>query len=362
MSDKLRYGYDELMAERAYASRLGRGDVLFHGGLDGDGRYIPPRSLHRLDAIRAWRERLESEGYPSRVVEREQLALEHFPNAPQAKLLLRHGAKGAMTRILTMIGIVEGFGNAGIRAMPRPELQPLFADPIEGTCLDHLYTGLLEAHGNDEAGRAGEAGHDGMWYAIRDAALEDPEITPDMYENLPFIPPPGYEGRAEPSPDAMRAAHGGGYEPLFPDLDRGFEILLSGLAQLLLIEHGAYATFAWAQEVLSDPAGSASPEWAPFIVSCIQEDEGIHVDQLDCVLAEVACRTLLDRSGKPVAGREVVDAVLERALERQQGSARQRQNAHRMQEIRDELAARTDGEAILAEFAAVGPVPEPPRA
>ena len=63
----------------------------------------------------------------------------------------------------------------------------------------HLFDGLLEAHGNDEAGRGPEAGHDQMWFAVRDAALADPPITIDMFENLPIAPPPGYEGREDVS-------------------------------------------------------------------------------------------------------------------------------------------------------------------
>ena len=33
-----------------------------------------------------------------------------------------------------------------------------------------------------------------MWYHIRDAALGDPPVTPDMFENLLIAPPPRYTG------------------------------------------------------------------------------------------------------------------------------------------------------------------------
>ena len=52
---------------------------------------------------------------------------------------------------------------------------------------------------HDEAGCGDEAGHDVMWYAIRDAALDNPAVTSDMFENLPIAPPPGYTGPAKPA-------------------------------------------------------------------------------------------------------------------------------------------------------------------
>ena len=86
----------------------------------------------------------------------ERQPQEFFPSVAQAKLLLRSGAHGAMTRILTLIGITEGFGNDGIRALPFVDFQSHFVESIEGTALAHLHGGLLEAHGADEAGRSDE--------------------------------------------------------------------------------------------------------------------------------------------------------------------------------------------------------------
>lgn len=355
MTGKLEYTADEILAEADYASRLRRGDVLFHGGLDARGRYVPPRSRHRLDAIRAWTERLAAEGHATRVIGPEQLDIRFFPNVEQAKLLLRHGARGAMTRILTLIGITEGFGNDGIRATPRPPLQPLFVEPLAGTCLDHLYRGLLEAHGNDEAGRGEEVGHDGMWYALRDAALGHPEITPDMFENLPIAPPPGYTGPAKPAPEAIGVSQ---MQLGFPALDPMFEVLLLVLAQILVIEIIAYGTFSWAREVLADPECSQAPEFAPRMVDYITADENIHVAYLQCALAEVRSRTLIGGAGERIPGATVVDSICERVLRaNRDGGRRDRMLRYRMGQIRAELARRPDGETILEQFSALGPVP-----
>ncbi len=352
---QLQYTRDELLAEHDFAQRTTRGDTVYHGGLDAAGTYVSPRSLHRISAIQAWVSQLEAAGQPARVMEPQQFVAEFFPNADQSCLLLRHGARSSMTRILTLVGLIEGFGNDGIRAMPKPPLQPYFKEPLDDTCLGHLYLGLLDAHGMDEAGGP-EAGHDAMWFAIRDAALDNPPVTPDMYENLPISPPPGYEGPAKADPEALGPTSQG-FESFFPTLNPMVEIVLRGLAQILVIECGAYNTFNWARHVLSQPDCSAEPEWAPRMVDYIQADEQIHVDYLNCALGEARCRTLIDQDGNELSGREVVDTIVTRARERGIGGGRDRIRNHRMKQIRRELESLPDGEAILAEFARLGEVP-----
>jgi hypothetical protein len=355
MTTKLRYSREELLADPAYSRRIERDGVLFHGGLDEQGRYLSPRSLHRRDAIRAWTEQLAEAGAPTEAMRFERTVPEFFPSVAQAKLLLRTGARGAMTRILTLIGITEGFGNAGIRALPTVDFQPHFVESIDGTALAHLHGGLLEAHGADEAGWGGEAGHDVMWYAIRDAALENPTITPDMYENLPIAPPPGYTGPATPAAEAMSPADLA--QRLFPQIDPLVEIELAVFAQILFIELVAYGTFAWAREVLSDPACSAAPQFAPWMVDCIRQDENLHVGYLQCALAEARARTLRTAAGATISGAAVVDAICEKIIRTQTGGRRDRMLAYRMRQIREELAARPDGETIIAEFERLGHVP-----
>jgi hypothetical protein len=352
---KLSYTRDELLAEHRYAQRIRHDGMLFHGGLDEKGRYRSPRSLHRADAIETWTARLAQSGLPTKAMRFERRRDEFFPSVAQAKLLLRSGAQGAMTRILTLIGITEGFGNDGIRALPVVDFQRHFVESIEGTALAHLHGGLLEAHGADEAGRGGEGGHDAMWYAIRDAALDHPRVTPDMYENLPIAPPPGYSGPARPAPEAMSA--GDLLQRLFPQLDPLVEIELSVFAQILFIEIVAYDTFAWAREVLSDRECSAAPQFAPWMVDCIQQDEGLHVGYLQCALAEARARTLRTVDGGTIAGEPVIDAICDKIIRTQTGGRRERMLAYRMRQIRKELSEKPGGDRILAEFESLGPVP-----
>ena len=131
----------------------------------------PSTSTLRSWARRGWLETIKLGG--KRFTSREAVDRAFVPNTEQAKMLLRNGAAGAMTRILTLVGVVEGFGNDGIKLIPAMDLQSFIVEPIDGTCLGHLFAGLLEAHGNDEAGRGDEAGHDQMWFAVRDAALKE---------------------------------------------------------------------------------------------------------------------------------------------------------------------------------------------
>lgn len=184
-SARLRYTEQELLADPEFATRIRHDGRLLHGGYDAEGTYLQPRSLHRVDAIAAWTNQLADAGHPTQVIDPSGVGQSFVPNADQAKMLLPNGASGATTRILTLIGLVEGFGNDGIKLIPPMDISDFVIEPIDDTCLGHVTGGLLEAHGNDEAGRGDECGHDQMWFTVRDVALDHPEITSDMFENIP---------------------------------------------------------------------------------------------------------------------------------------------------------------------------------
>ena len=63
----------------------------------------------------------------------------------------RKACASRVTRSLTMISIVEGFG-AIIRDLPVPDFARDVVGDLGGTALAHLGTGLFEAHARDEAG------------------------------------------------------------------------------------------------------------------------------------------------------------------------------------------------------------------
>jgi hypothetical protein len=357
MSERLEYTRDELLADRHTVRRVERDGVLFHGGYDSSGVWRSPRSLHREDAIKAWTEALTEAGLPAAVMSLDELPRAFFPNAEQAKHLLRNGARGAMCRILTLIGIVEGFGNDGINLVPRIDLQPHFVESIGGTALDHLRLGLLDAHGQDEAGSIDrdpvEAGHDTMWFAVRDASLDHPTITPDMFEGIPVMPPPGYRGPASPSEDALQMAAETLSTQTVAGLDPTFDVYVKFMTQLLFIELTAFDMFTWAIEVLGDAACAKDADFATETVAHIRQDETLHVGYLQAALAETAARTVRLADGTTMPGAEIVRLAKDRVLDRQLNERIGRVTEYRMCQVREELAQHDDGDRILAEFEAL---------
>lgn len=352
---RLRYTREEILTDPDYADRIERAGVLLHGGYDADRTYLPPRSTHRVPAIDAWSARLAAAGHPSRVIDADDVDHAFVPNAEQAKLLLRNGATGAMTRILTLIGVVEGFGNDGIKAIPPMDLRQVIVEPIDDRCLGHLFEGLLEAHGNDEAGRGSEAGHDQMWFAVRDAALADPLISIDMFESLPIAPPPGYDGPAKPAPEAISV--GGMFDGMRDDVAAELQVLVRAMVQILVIELLAYHTFSWASDVLGDPECSHDAVFARETIDHIRVDEDIHVGYLQCALAELATLTVRTTDGGTIPGGDLVAAACRAALDNQTGDRFDRILDYRMAQVRAELAAHPDGERLTAEFDALASTP-----
>src|SRR4051812_46378091 len=161
----LQYSFDDLMREPAIDEPLIAGGVRCHGGYVG-GRYVSPRSAVRGAAIEMWRQRLLDEGQPLVHVPAKYVP-PNYPNYPQAKFLLKEGVVEPVTRALTIISIVEGFG-ARIREVRVPDLQKEVKEGVEGTSLAHLANGLFEAHARDEAGHRDQGGHKQMWEAARD--------------------------------------------------------------------------------------------------------------------------------------------------------------------------------------------------
>src|SRR5262249_49253790 len=174
--------------------------VRCHGGFVGE-RYVSPRSVYRSAAITAWQAQLGTRAIPLIEIPAE-LIPPHFPNANQAKLLLREGVRDPLARTLTTIAIIEGFG-AMIRDQRVPDWSRCLKPAIDGTAIAHLKTGLFEAHARDEAGHREEGGHKQMWEAARDLALDNPSIPPDVLMRL------------------MTGRRGGSRQRLFPQLDEG---------------------------------------------------------------------------------------------------------------------------------------------
>jgi len=256
----------------------------------------------------------------------------NYPNYPQAKFLLKEGVVEPVTRALTIISIIEGFG-ARIREVKVPDFSAEIKESVEGTAVAHLANGLFEAHARDEAGHRNEGGHKQMWEAARDLGLSKPHVPGDVLLRL------------------MTGGVAGERVRLFPALSERMENMIVMMANVLIVETFAEDTFAWAQQLLGDPEISADPKRAAHVIECIARDEVPHVDYLTVALSELRARTLVSADGKQeFAGSDVIDSVFRRQL-RGMATQRPRQSRDRLRdEIRMAIADAHRASVIAKRF------------
>ncbi len=337
---RLNFSTDEILANVPTREALIVKGVKCHGGFDADGNYRSPRTAFRVPAIKAWQEQHVATSGTALFEIPADTVSPQVPNVAQVKFLLKSGVREPMVRWLSEIAIVEGFG-AMIRELPVPPLSSFIREDTAGTALAHLTSGLFEAHARDEAGWTEEGGHRQMWDAARDAALSNPAISPEIYTAI-------IARRGAGQPAAM-----------FPELGEPVERLIRFMANVLAIEVFAASTFAWAEEILSDPEVSDAPDDAANLVRFIRADEAPHVEYLRTALSEIQARTLLTLDGKPISGRKVVNDLAERGI---RTMLRQRLNERPVM-VRDlirKTANVKDIDALLREFDALGTPWTPP--
>ncbi len=328
---RLEFTREELLANVPYEEPLTASDVRCHGGFV-DGAYVSPRTLHRVPAIRAWKARLRDEGQPLVYVPREVLP-PNYPSYEQAKLLLQEGIRDPITRALTIISIVEGFG-AMIRDLPLPDFKEAMVEDLGGTALAHLGQGLFEAHARDEAGHRAEGGHKQMWEAARDLGLDRPEVPDDVLARM--MGGGGGRGRSR--------------EPLFGNLAPRMEEMIRSLANVMVVEIFAFDVFKWGSRLLGDPEISANPTEAAAMVGHIRSDENPHVEYLRTALSEIRARTLRTTDGAELSGAEVVDRLLLRQLRGIASSRPKEQRERVRQEIRDEITDERMATDLIRRF------------
>jgi hypothetical protein len=262
-----------------------------HGGFDAEGRYLPPRLLHRAPAIEAWSEALRARGGELLPADSSLLAGVRYPNEAQQKLLLREGLGQTFWNSLTITGRIEARGRA-LAELSFPEFGPHVEEDVRTLGLGHLSRGLLEAHGLDEGGEPGIGGHDQMWFALRDLAFG----------------PTDYPEPAVPEISRPESA-----APEIPGLPLAIQRTIYFLANLLMIEFRAERGFAFSENLLRDPelfpGRRAEAERAAEIVGRIRTDEEIHVRSLRLYLGEIAALHFRTTDGRRVPGRDVVDAL-----------------------------------------------------
>ena len=339
----------ELLADEPGLEPLVVAGYRCHGGFDDQGTYRSPRTRFRVAAIEAWQAR-----------HRRDLGTElldvplatwpaPYPNLAQSRYLLSEGVRQPIVTTLTRIGTVEGFG-ALIRAVCVPDRQRFFAEPIEGTAIEHLDRGLFEAHARDEAGWGETAGHKHMWFAVRDLAFEGPPTEDETAEMLRRM---GL-GRGAAAPDPGVVARQMLEARRFEDLDLGLEMMIQRMIDILLIEISAHHVFAWAEALLADTdlvAGDGEPA---RIVSYIRQDEAPHVEYLRTALTEMRDRTFVTTDGGRRPGAEVIGTLWSEGLTRSLGERRRLQQEATVAEVTRAVEGHPRRADILARFHELG--------
>ena len=353
-TDQVEFSEHELLESEPFVEPLIANGVRCHGGFDSDGNYVSPRTKHRAPAIAAWQAQHRAQ-FGTDLLD---LPLDTwpamYPNVDQARFLVTKGVPGPIITELTRIGTVEGFGST-IRNSVLPDWSTTFVEDVRGTAIAHLDRGLYEAHARDEAGFDGEAGHQQMWFAVRDIAFEDPiseDATITMLERL-GVSIPGSGGAIDF--DRLRAQALA--NRLLPDdIDFEFESLLASMIRLVLIEISAFHIFAWAETLLGDTDLVAGDGEAARLVAAIRSDETPHVDYLRTTLSEMRDRTVIGRSGRHYPGTDVIGPLWDRALAQSIGVGRQARVETAWREINHAVEGRSDSADLLAEFTSLGTV------
>ncbi|HEX5365108.1 MAG TPA: hypothetical protein VFW63_00385 [Acidimicrobiales bacterium] len=355
MSDVIDLGADELLASHEVAEPLFAGGVRCHGGFLADGTYASPRTKVRGPALEAW-QRQHRQAFGTELLHAPVEAWPaNYPNVAQARFLIESGIREPIVATLTRIGTVEGFGSM-IRFLAPADMQRYFDEDIAGTATAHLSKGLVEAHARDEAGWGDQAGHDRMWYAVRDIAFEDPvtEDETDLMMQRMGIP---VASGADPVAAQRRFLD----RRMFEDIDLGLELLVATMLKVLFVEIKAYHVFAWAEELLADRDLVAGEGEAARLVSFIRQDEAPHVEYLRTSLTEMRDRTFIGDSGRRYPGTDVIGRMWDASLEDSLGLLEDQNRAATVAEVERAIAERPRGRDLLARFHELAdPVPSPP--
>jgi hypothetical protein len=348
VTDQLTYDPAELLASHHYEEPLVLNGRLMHGGFDGTGQYVSPRTLHRAPAIRAWQAKhaQDADGMPLIDCPPDFFA-EFYPNVAQTTFLLSEDIRTPLAHVFTHIGTIEGFGSI-IRFVELGDLQARFVESIEGTAMAHLNRGLYEAHARDESGFEDEGGHQQMWYLVRDLALDSPDVGDPLALTIKTMSADGEGGEVMSS---MAKSLGMG-DRIVPELDLQLESAITRMTGLLLIELLAANTFSWAEQVVGDERYCSNADEAARLVGYIRADEAPHVEYLRTTLTEMRARTFIAEDGKRIPGTEVIDACWDYSMRAMFGLGGKRQGNRRLflSVIESQLEGHPRRDSILSGF------------
>ena len=344
---QLDYGPDELLADHPVAEPLRVAGVTCHGGFTDAGEYVSPRTRFRTPAIAAWQQH-HRETFGTDLLDAPLDTWPgNYPNLDQARYLLQQGVREPIVASLTRIGTVEGFG-AMIRYLAPADMQRFFVEDLRGTATAHLARGLVEAHARDEAGWEEQAGHNRMWFAVRDIAFENPVTADQTALMLERMGINGGGGDRESAASRFLARRA------FEDVDLGLEMLISTMLRVMFIEIKAFHVFRWAETLLSDTDLVAGEGEAARIVSYIRADEAPHIEYLRTSLSEMRDRTLIGESGRRYTGAEIIGTLWDKTLAESTGVLEETNRAALAREVELAVEHRADAREILERFHSLG--------
>ncbi|MCY4128626.1 MAG: hypothetical protein OXG15_05205 [Gammaproteobacteria bacterium] len=333
---RLNYTQEELLREHDFAELHVIDGQRLHGGFDEEGRYVPPRSKVRPEAISNWTSALRERGGDLLDADSSLLSGPRVPNFEQQCLLIGNGLGRVFWNGLTVTGKIEGRGRM-LATTPFPDLQPLVVEDISDMAIGHLNKGLMIAHGIDEGGipEEGIGGHDVMWFIARDLAFGR-----DAY---PDADPPGRIAREEE--EGQRR---------MPAIPLPYEGFLSFLMNLLLIEFRAEIGFASSQRIFRTtelfPGREEQALEAAEIIERIRTDELIHVESLRLYLGELRSLTLCREDGGTMPGHEIVDPFWQNLVTWSVGEQPRLVAAQTHASIADMIDEHSDGTGVRKRF------------
>ena len=115
------YTEDQLMADHPGLEPQVVHGRRMHGGFLPDGRYQPPRALHREPALAAWESALVARGGAPFAADSSLLGGVRLPNVEQSRVLLRNGLGETFWNTLTITGKIEAKGRI-LAEMAFPDL------------------------------------------------------------------------------------------------------------------------------------------------------------------------------------------------------------------------------------------------
>lgn len=331
---KLVYSREELLASHPYAEYHMAAGHKLHGGFDPEGNYVPPRSLHRIPAINAWRGEVERKGWKLIDCSADLLKMGNYPSPEQQWFLLENGLERTMWNSLTIAGVIEGRG-ALLASFPAPDFQSIIVEDISAMCIGHLNKGLLVAHGWDEGGNPETdiGAHNKMWFAARDALFGR-----DAY------------GRAE-IPESITRPESGRLMPQIP-LEHEQYLLL--LMNLTMIEVRAEAIFRFNETVVKNPDAFRNnrkgADLAADLINRIRLDENIHVAGLRVMLSEFRELTIKTVDGGTMRGKDLFDPLWTPMIAYHTGEAFEFSRNQTREALQHQILALPDGEKLFARF------------